>query len=159
MKRVLVAEEAVQTQATAELIANATVDVKIATTGEYPLVGHRILVVDDDIRNLLATASTLEKNGAEVKTARSGIAALKKLKDCQQIDLVVLDIVTPGIAGALQEIRRQPGSHPLPIIALTPCPQRDDQRWLRAGVNDCIAKPIDGERLISLIGLWLPKVG
>lgn len=153
MKQVLVAEEAVQAQATAKLIAKAHRDITAAMAGERALAARRILVVDENIRNILATTSTLEKNGAEVETARDSSAALKKLKDCHQIDLVLLDIMTPGADTALQEIRRKPCFSTLQIIVLTRSPTHDDSQWLDAGANACIAKPIDSRQLISLMCL------
>jgi len=128
---------------------------------ELTLENRRILVVDDDIRNVFAMTSALEKNGAQVEIARNGIEALTKLDEQSDIDLVLMDIMMPEMDGytAMEEIRKQSRFHSLPILAVTARTMRDDQeRCLRAGANDYVAKPIDMDCLISLIRVWLPKV-
>jgi CheY-like chemotaxis protein len=128
---------------------------------ELTLENRRILVVDDDIRNVFAMTSVLEKNGAQVEIARNGIEALTKLDEQRDIDLVLMDIMMPEMDGytAMEEIRKQSRFHSLPILAVTARTMRDDQeRCLRAGANDYVAKPIDMDCLISLIRVWLPKV-
>jgi CheY-like chemotaxis protein len=129
------------------------------------LEGRRILVVEDDVRNVFALSSVLEPKGAKVEIARNGLEALEMLarqsKDpAKTIDLVLMDIMMPEMDGytAMREIRKQPEFKRLPIIALTAKAMRDDQeKCLAAGANDYVAKPLDVEKLMSLIRVWMPK--
>ena len=123
--------------------------------------GRRILLVDDDVRNIFALTSALEHKGAQVEIARNGIEALDKLDREPAIDLVLMDIMMPEMDGyeATERIRKDPRFKRLPIIAVTAKAMKDDQdRCLRAGANDYLAKPIDLDRLFSLIRVWLPKL-
>ena len=123
--------------------------------------GRTILVVDDDVRNVFALTSALEQKGALVEIARNGLEAIDKLQHDETIDLVLMDIMMPEMDGftAMQEIRKEARFAKLPIIAVTAKAMKDDQdRCLRAGANDYLAKPIDLDRLFSLIRVWLPKV-
>jgi signal transduction histidine kinase/DNA-binding response OmpR family regulator/CHASE3 domain sensor protein len=125
------------------------------------LEGRRILLVDDDVRNIFALTSALERRGASVEIGRNGLDALKKLEEVPDIDLVLMDMMMPEMDGyeATAAIRKQERFAKLPVIAVTARAMRDDQeRCLRAGANDYVAKPVDVDRLISLIQVWLPKV-
>ncbi len=129
------------------------------------LESRRILIVEDDVRNVFALSSVLEPKGAKVEIARNGIEALKILDDtasdpARAVDLVLMDIMMPEMDGytAMREIRRQSRFKKLPIIALTAKAMRDDQeKCLAAGANDYVAKPLDVEKLMSLIRVWMPK--
>lgn len=134
---------------------------KSARSREKAFEGRRILVVDDDVRNVFALTSALEHKGARVEIARNGLEAIDRLQQDGTIDLVLMDIMMPEMDGftAMQEIRKDPRLAKLPIIAVTAKAMKDDQeRCLRAGANDYLAKPIDLDRLFSLIRVWLPKV-
>jgi CheY-like chemotaxis protein/signal transduction histidine kinase len=123
--------------------------------------GRRILVVDDDVRNIFALTSALEHKGALVEVARNGYEAISKLNEVEDIDLVLMDVMMPEMDGyeATIEIRKDPRWRKLPIIAVTAKAMKDDQeRCLQAGSNDYLAKPIDLDRLFSLIRVWLPKM-
>ncbi len=123
--------------------------------------GRRILVVDDDVRNIFALTSALEHKGAVVEVARNGREALDKLAAVPDVDLVLMDLMMPEMDGytAMREIRKNPDWQKLPIIAVTAKAMKDDQeRCLEAGANDYLAKPIELERLFSLIRVWMPKV-
>ncbi|WP_219059798.1 response regulator [Pseudomonas sp. UMAB-08] len=123
--------------------------------------GRKILVVDDDVRNIFALTSALEHKGAVIEIARNGREAINKLNDVDDIDLVLMDVMMPEMDGyeATVEIRKDPRWRKLPIIAVTAKAMRDDQeRCLQAGSNDYLAKPIDLDRLFSLIRVWLPKM-
>jgi CheY-like chemotaxis protein len=124
--------------------------------------GRRILVVDDDMRNIFALTSALEHKGAGVEVARNGLEALDKLRRAPaDIDLVLMDIMMPEMDGyaATREIRRDPRWQKLPIIAVTAKAMKEDQqRCLEAGANDYLAKPIELERLFSLMRVWIPKM-
>ena len=138
---------------------------KAARAREAALDGKRILVVEDDVRNVFALTSLLEPKGAVVEIARNGREAIDALERSQStrgtaIDLVLMDIMMPEMDGytAIREIRRRPDWARLPIIALTAKAMRDDRdECLAAGANDYIAKPLDVEKLLSLIRVWMPK--
>jgi CheY-like chemotaxis protein len=122
--------------------------------------GKRILVVEDDVRNIFALSSVLEPLGGSIMIARNGREALNRLASQPQPDIVLMDIMMPEMDGieAMQEIRKQPALRDLPIIALTAKAMPDDQqRCLAAGANDYITKPIDVDKLVSLIRIWMPK--
>jgi len=132
---------------------------------ESLLDGRRILVVEDDARNIFALTSVLEPKGVRVEIARNGREALAALARTQAspdtaVDLVLMDIMMPEMDGltAMREIRRQPELERLPIIALTAKARKDDQeKCLQAGANDYIAKPLDVEKLLSLVRVWMPR--
>ena len=126
---------------------------------------RRILIVEDDARNIFALSSVLEPKGAKLEIARNGREALDLLAASRApggrpIDLVLMDIMMPEMDGltATREIRKQPQWKKLPIIALTAKAMKDDQeKCLAAGANDYIAKPLDVEKLLSLVRVWMPK--
>ena len=134
---------------------------KSVRSREKAFEGRKILVVDDDVRNVFALTSALEQKGALIEIARNGLEAITQLQNIDDIDLVLMDIMMPEMDGftAMQEIRKDSRFAKLPIIAVTAKAMKDDQdRCLRAGANDYLAKPIDLDRLFSLIRVWLPKV-
>jgi len=138
---------------------------KAARDREATLDGRRILVVEDDVRNIFALTSLLEPKGAKIEIARNGREAIDMLTrsmsdPARAIDLVLMDVMMPEMDGitATREIRKRADWRKLPIIALTAKAMRDDQeRCLAAGANDYIAKPLDVERLLSLLRVWMPK--
>ncbi len=134
---------------------------KTARSRDKVFEGRKILVVDDDVRNIFALTSALEQKGALVEIGRNGREALEKLEAVPDIDLVLMDVMMPEMDGytATREIRKQRKWHKLPIIAVTAKAMKDDQaRCLEAGANDYMAKPIELERLFSLMRVWLPKM-
>lgn len=121
---------------------------------------RRILIVEDDVRNIFAITSVFEPKGAKTAIARNGREALDFLKKDPGVDLVLMDIMMPEMDGleATREIRKQPGLAQLPIIALTAKAMADDrENCLAAGANDYIAKPLDVDRLLSLARVWIRK--
>ena len=117
-----------------------------------------IMIVDDDIRNVFALTAALEQKGAQVVIARDGQEALNKLRDEARIDMVLMDIMMPIMNGydAMREIRKQNRFTHLPIIALTAKAMKDDRDLcLKAGANDYLAKPVDMEKLVSLMRIWM----
>ena len=140
---------------------------KVARSRDVALEGRRILVVEDDVRNIFALSSVLEPKGAKVEIARNGREALDALDRAMApggsaVDLVLMDIMMPEMDGltAMHEIRKRAEWKRLPIIALTAKAMRDDHdKCLAAGANDYIAKPLDVEKLLSLIRVWMPKQG
>jgi CheY-like chemotaxis protein/CHASE3 domain sensor protein len=133
---------------------------QVARDRDAALEDRRILVVEDDVRNIFALSSLLEPKGASIEIARNGREALESLTRNSNIDLVLMDIMMPEMDGltAMREIRKRPQWKKLPIIALTAKAMKDDQeKCLAAGANDYIAKPLDVEKLMSLVRVWMPK--
>jgi CheY-like chemotaxis protein len=123
--------------------------------------GRTILLVDDDVRNVFALTSALEQRGASVEVARNGFEALAKLDEVPVVDLVLMDVMMPGMDGleATRRIRADSRFERLPIIAITAKAMKDDQeQCLAAGANDYLAKPIDLTRLYSLLRVWMPTM-
>jgi len=120
----------------------------------------KILLVDDDMRNLFALSKILKERGMEIIKAENGKNALEMLEMHPNIDLVLMDIMMPEMDGyeAMKRIRSQMKFKKLPLIALTAKAMKDDkQKCIDAGANDYITKPIDAERLLSLMRVWLSK--
>jgi signal transduction histidine kinase/DNA-binding response OmpR family regulator/CHASE3 domain sensor protein len=123
--------------------------------------GRTILLVDDDVRNVFALTSALEQRGAHVVVGRNGFEALARLDEVEAIDLVLMDVMMPGMDGleATRRIRQDARFARLPIIAITAKAMKDDQeQCLAAGANDYLAKPIDLTRLYSLLRVWMPTM-
>ncbi|HEY4183852.1 MAG TPA: response regulator [Polyangia bacterium] len=132
----------------------------LARNREAVFENRKVLLVEDDVRNIFALSKVLEPKGANVQIARNGREALQALEATPDIDLVLMDIMMPEMDGyeAMREIRKRPAWAKLPIIALTAKAMRDDQeRCLEAGANDYIAKPIEVEKLLSLMRVWMPR--
>ena len=129
------------------------------------LEGRRILIVEDDVRNVYALTNILEPRGALIQIARNGQEALDALEkssadDVSKIDLVLMDVMMPVMDGltATRAIRKNPDWKKLPIITLTAKAMPDDQqRCINAGANDYMAKPLDVEKLLSLVRVWMPR--
>jgi len=129
--------------------------------------GRRILLAEDDVRNVFALSRVLEPRGAKMEIARNGkeaLAALEKLGSAEHhvggIDIVLMDIMMPEMDGiaAMRAIRARPEWQKLPIIALTAKAMKDDQqKCFEAGASDYMAKPIDVEKLLSLLRVWMFK--
>ena len=123
--------------------------------------GRRILLVDDDVRNIFSLTSALESKGLLVDVARNGFEALERLGERPETDLVLMDIMMPGMDGleATRKLRADPRFAKLPVIAITAKAMKDDQeQCMKAGMSDYLAKPIPLERLYSLLRVWLPSV-
>jgi CheY-like chemotaxis protein len=120
--------------------------------------GKKILVADDDSRNIFALTKILKERGMEVLKAENGKIALEILDTNHEIDLVLMDIMMPEMDGyeAIRRIRSEVIFKSLPVIALTAKAMKDDkQKCIDAGANDYITKPIDVDRLLSLMRVWL----
>ena len=152
-------------QVESDLSAEHRQMLQTARNRESALEGRTVLVVEDDVRNVFALSSILEPTGIQVEIARNGREALDKLARAGNagsplIDLVLMDIMMPEMDGytAMREIRNRPEWRRLPIIALTAKAMKDDQeKCLAAGANDYIPKPLDVEKLLSLLRVWMPK--
>jgi len=119
---------------------------------------RRILIVDDDMRNVFALAKVLNDKGILTLKAENGIKALEVLKERKDVDLVLMDIMMPVMDGyeTMKKIREQPRFSKLPIIALTAkAMQQDKDDCIAAGANDYLTKPVDIDRLLSMMRVWL----
>ncbi|MDF2143901.1 HAMP domain-containing protein [Knoellia sp. p5-6-4] len=126
--------------------------------GEQVFVGKRILIVDDDVRNVFALASALEQHGIDVIYADNGESGLDALRREPDIDLVLMDVMMPGMDGytAMREIRKMPTFRDLPVIALTAKAMPGDRdNSLTAGASDYVTKPVDVEQLLTVFRSWL----
>jgi CheY-like chemotaxis protein len=122
------------------------------------LRNQKILLVDDDVRNTFALATVLEDNDMEIIVATNGKEALKQLDEHQDIIMVIMDMMMPEMDGyeAMRIIRSQPHFQKLPIIALTAKAMKGDKaKCIEAGANDYLSKPVDTDKLISLMRVWL----
>ncbi|WP_158883123.1 response regulator [Rhodanobacter sp. L36] len=129
-------------------------------SSDSDLAGHRVLLVDDDMRNLFALSKVLRGWGLVVAMAQDGQKALKALADDETPELVLMDIMMPVMDGyeTIQAIRAQPKFASLPIIALTAKAMRGDrEKCLEMGANDYLSKPIDIDKLSSMIRVWLQR--
>ena len=127
---------------------------------ETIFIGKKILIVDDDMRNVFALSKVLKEKGLDIVKADNGMTALKALKGDQSIDMVLMDIMMPEMDGyeCMKEIRKMRHLKELPIIALTAKAMKDDRKkCIDAGANDYITKPVDIERLLSLMRIWIKK--
>ncbi|RZA14651.1 MAG: response regulator, partial [Lysobacteraceae bacterium] len=134
---------------------------RTARNRELVFEGRKVLLVDDDTRNIFALTSVLEQRGLTVEPARNGVEALEKLEAQSDIDIVLMDVMMPVMDGleATRRIRADARWHKLPVIAITAKAMRDDQEQCRrAGANDYLAKPLDPDRLMSLLRVWLPAI-
>ena len=124
------------------------------------LMGKQALVVDDDIRNIFALSSVLERRGMRVLTAGTGREAIAILESTPDIAIVLMDIMMPEMDGfeTMQVIRRNPTFQRLPIIALTAKAMKGDrEKCLEAGASDYLAKPVNTEQLLSALRMWLHR--
>ncbi|MBO1223397.1 MAG: response regulator [Candidatus Scalindua sediminis] len=127
---------------------------------EAILTGKKVLVVDDDMRNVFSLKKVLEDKGVEVLVGKNGKEGLKRLNDNPEIDLVLMDIMMPEMDGyeAMEEIRKQERFKDLPIIALTAKAMKGDRaKCIEAGASDYMTKPVDTDRLFSVLRVWLYK--
>ena len=122
------------------------------------LANKKVLIVDDDPRNTFALATVLEDKNMEIVAADNGNEALELLAEHPDIAIILMDIMMPEMDGyeSIREIRKQPRYHKLPIIALTAKAMKGDRaKCLEAGANDYLSKPVDTDKLISLMRVWL----
>jgi CheY-like chemotaxis protein len=127
-------------------------------SAEEVFKGRRVLIADDDMRNVFALAAVLERQGMEVQFAENGNEAIASLDADPSIDLVLMDIMMPELDGyeAMQRIRQEPRFAKLPIISLTAKAMKGDrERSIASGASDYITKPVDTDQLLSLMRVWL----
>jgi CheY-like chemotaxis protein len=152
-------------QVVTELPPEQQTMIQKAHNRDAALEGRRILVVEDDVRNIYSLTSIFEPRGATIEIARNGqeaIDALERASDdeTRAIDLVLMDVMMPVMDGltATREIRKDARWRKLPIITLTAKAMPDDQqRCIEAGASDYMAKPLDVDKLLSLVRVWMPR--
>jgi CheY-like chemotaxis protein len=124
------------------------------------LAGKKVLVVDDDIRNIFALTSAMERHGIHVLYAETGKQGLDLIGEAPDIDAVLMDIMMPEMDGyeATRAIRLDTRFRTLPVIALTAKAMKGDrEKCIEAGASDYITKPVDIQQLLSLLRVWLYK--
>jgi HAMP domain-containing protein/CheY-like chemotaxis protein len=124
------------------------------------LVGKKVLVVDDDMRNIFALSSVLERRGMVVLTAGTGREAIAMLESTPEVAIVLMDIMMPEMDGyaTMQVIRQNPSLRRLPIIALTAKAMKGDrEKCLEAGASEYLAKPVNTDQLLSALRMWLHR--
>jgi CheY-like chemotaxis protein len=124
------------------------------------LAGKQVLVVDDDVRNIFALSSVLERHGLQVVTASTGQEAIARLQHVPDIALVLMDIMMPQMDGyeTTRAIREDPQFRSLPIVALTAKAMKGDrEKCLEAGASDYLAKPVNTDQLLSVLRQWLHR--
>ncbi len=136
----------------------ASASTRKPTNQEGVLEGKTILITDDDMRNIFALSTALHEYDMQIVIANNGREALEKLDATQNIDLILMDIMMPEMDGyeAIRRIRQDETHGKTPIIALTAkAMQNDRQKCIDAGASDYISKPVDIDRLLSLMRVWL----
>jgi CheY-like chemotaxis protein len=124
------------------------------------LAGRKVLVVDDDVRNIFAVSSVLERRGMSVLSAGTGREAIATIESTPDLAIVLMDIMMPEMDGyeTMQRIRQNPALRRLPIIALTAKAMKGDrERCLEAGASEYLAKPVNTEQLLSAMRMWLHR--
>jgi CheY-like chemotaxis protein len=119
---------------------------------------RKVLVVDDDARNIFALTTVLENHDMEVLSATNGRQAIEIIQNTPDLSVVLMDIMMPEMDGyeTMRQIRRDPRFRMLPILALTAKAMKGDrEKCLKAGASDYIAKPVNTEQLLSLLRVWL----
>src|SRR5262249_36624331 len=124
------------------------------------LGGRRVLIVDDDLRNIFALTTVLERAGMVVTYTENGKDALEVLSQSRDLDIALIDIMMPEMDGyeLARRIRKLPGFEDFPLIALTAKAMKTDRdKCMEAGASDYIAKPVDTDHLLSLLRVWVDR--
>jgi CheY-like chemotaxis protein len=145
-------------QVVAEMPKDKQQTIKKLYNQDSLLEGKRILIVDDDMRNSFALSKLLSDKGIIIRIAQNGQKALDLLADDPDVDLVLMDIMMPVMDGyeTTRRIRARQEFRSLPILALTAKAMKGDrEKCLSAGANDYLPKPVDVDRLFSMLRVWL----
>jgi CheY-like chemotaxis protein len=127
---------------------------------DEPLLNRKVLVVDDDVRNIFALNSLLERHNMQVINATNGQDAIRLVEETSDLALILMDIMMPEMDGyeTMRRIRGKQEFRQLPIIALTAKAMKGDrEKCLEAGASDYVAKPVNTEQLLSLVRMWLHR--
>jgi CheY-like chemotaxis protein len=127
---------------------------------DRPLVGKKVLIVDDDMRNIFALSTILEEHDLVTASADNGRDAIRILQDDPAIDIVLMDIMMPEMDGmeTMREIRKIPRLKNLPIVAVTAKAMKGDrEKCIEAGAWDYLSKPVDPEQLLAVLRAWLHR--
>ena len=130
------------------------------TSSDEDLVGRKVLLVDDDARNIFALSSVLERRGMHVLTATTGREAIALLETTSDVAIVLMDIMMPEMDGyqTMEAIRKKGQFRRLPIIALTAKAMKGDrEKCIEAGASDYIAKPVHTDQLLAMLRQWLHR--
>jgi CheY-like chemotaxis protein len=122
------------------------------------LAGRKVLIVDDDVRNIFALTTFLERSQMKVVYAESGREGITRLQETPDVEAVLMDVMMPEMDGyeTMRAIRENPKFRSLPIIAVTAKAMKGDrEKCIEAGASDYIAKPVDMDQLVSLLRVWL----
>jgi CheY-like chemotaxis protein len=137
--------------------------IELARRNDPALLGTKVLIVDDDVRNVFALTAALEQRfGMSVVYADNGLDGIEMLKTAPRIDVVLMDVMMPGVDGyeTIRRMRKLPGHEGIPIIAVTAKAMKGDrEKCVEAGASDYIAKPVDTDQLASLIRVWVGEPG
>ena len=124
------------------------------------LQGRKVLIVDDDVRNIFAMASVLEQHQMQVVSAEDGESAIRMLQDSDDVDVVLMDVMMPDMDGfdTMRAIRGDARFRNLPMIAVTAKAMKGDrEKCLEAGAWDYVSKPVDTEHVLSVLRAWLHR--
>ncbi|GKU83823.1 CHASE3 domain-containing protein [Niallia sp. NCCP-28] len=152
------ASEITAENAKAEIYAQKEETLQLSINEYDEFTGKKVLIVDDDYRNIFALKTTLEKRGMNILVARNGNESLDIIKDTKDIDVILMDIMMPNMNGyeAMSKIRTSMGLTDIPIIALTAKAMKNDrEKCIEAGASDYISKPLDLDQLFSVLRVWL----
>jgi len=145
-----------------ELPADKQRMIRTTLDTEALLIGKKVLLVDDDMRNIFSLSSVLGEKGMLIVEAENGKVALSRLEEHPDVNIVLMDVMMPEMDGyeATKRIRQDPRFARLPVIALTAKAMKGDREaCLKAGASDYITKPVDLDRLLSLLRVWLYNQG
>jgi CheY-like chemotaxis protein len=147
-------------QVVASVLAGGPADLAEAPADATDLKGAKVLIVDDDIRNIFSLTSVLETLGIEVLHAERGLEGIRILESTPDVDAALIDIMMPEMDGyeTMREIRRRPQLRDLALISVTAKAMKGDRaKCLDAGASDYIAKPVDLDLLLALLRVWIGR--
>jgi CheY-like chemotaxis protein len=127
---------------------------------DKPLAGRKVLIVDDDMRNIFALSTVLEDHEMQVVSADNGRDAIRILQHEMDVDIVLMDIMMPEMDGmeTMREIRKLSGLKNLPIVAVTAKAMKGDrEKCIEAGAWDYLSKPVDADRMLAVLRAWLHR--